>query len=70
MPTLAIADSVSHPPICYMTSLVRACLTFYVEFYRSDIPVKDDISLKNEPKIKVENNKFPCRIDTFKTGQS
>ena len=23
--------------ICHMTSLVRACLTFYVESYKSDI---------------------------------
>jgi len=26
-----------HPPICNMTSLVTACLTFYVESLQSDI---------------------------------
>ena len=35
--TIALEHLDSHPPICPMTSLVRACLTFYMESYQGDI---------------------------------
>jgi len=34
------------------------------------IPVKDDIVVETEPRIKVDNNKFSSRLHTCKNGWS